>query len=356
MEAHLKITLVVENDQTESVTIDQGGDPVTVAPGQNATLEVLSTHPVTISVVAPASEEPETPADPVVSAAPAPAAAPDADPAQPAADAPPAVVEPAPPTLQGDTGAVVVPASAPIEVHEVANSLLATNTAIAEANVAIADAEEAKQELAKAEAAADAAVTDADKQRTAQALLDAQTNASRTAASRDAALDMASHHADTAAAAADKVQEMADDPDHPMTQDHADLAGALADNAAAAVDVAKGGDPDPAPAAQPDAPAAALTEDAPLTAVDGSTPPPSDLGDATASTPITPEDTAAAADFPPPSNETVITLLQGLVDNDAAQTEQGEISIPHLNAALVANGFAPIATDHPAIAQASAES
>lgn len=358
----MRITVLVENDQTDSLTIDQGGAPVTVAPGQNATLEVLSTHPVTISVVSPTIAEPATPAAPVV--AEAGGITGPIDPASvPAPASQPAAVEPAPPSFEGNTGAVVVPDGAPQEVHDVAKSLLATNQAIAQSNVAVADAEEAKQALAKAQADADAAVSDADKQRTSTALLEAQQNANTTATSRDAALEMADHHADTAAEAATKVQDLADDPNHPMTQDHADLANNLAQAASDAVAVAKGEDPAPVSQSDGEKPSATSTEDsqvappapsdaAPLTATDGSTPAPTNLGDASGSTPITEEHAAAAANAPAPSDATVIAVIDTLMDNDAALTAQGEISIDHLNAALVAKGFSPVAPNHPVLAEA----
>lgn len=353
MEASLKITVLVENDQTESLTVDQGGDPVTVAPGQNATIEVLSTHPVTISVVSPSVAEPEKPADPIV----------EDSPTVGISQTVPATLNPDPPPIsfQGDTGAKVVPDDAPQSVRDVAARVAAANSAIATANGAAGDHAEA---MAKLEDARIAHQDAPDEDAAALAKSDGMTAglaAQTAAAALDAGLQEAEAHLSIAGDLVEKVKAAAEDEnDLTTTTDHADLAASLVENAKQAIsETAQGsGDGERAAATSTEdpekpsseiAPAATLGEDQPLTAVDGSTPAPTELGDATAATPITKKDEKAAASFPEPSNATVLTLIQQLADNDAAQTEQGEISIPHLNAALVANGFAPISTDHPAL-------
>lgn len=89
-------------------------------------------------------------------------------------------------------------------------------------------------------------------------------------------------------------------------------------------------------------------------ATDGTTPAPTALGDATGVTPITEDDAVtAAADHPDATDATVVSVIKSLEETDEAFTEQGIISIDHLNAALVAAGFAPIGEDHPVLLAAS---
>lgn len=83
---------------------------------------------------------------------------------------------------------------------------------------------------------------------------------------------------------------------------------------------------------------------------DGQIVPTTDLGDASGQTPITDNHAAAAATAPVATDATVVSVIQSLEGTDSAFTAQGMISIDHLNAALVAAGFAPVTVDHPAVA------
>lgn len=337
----MRATIIVENDQTQSLTIEQGGDNSTVVePGQNVSVEILSTHPVTMSVPADV-EEPSTPAAPVIADTTEPVA-------KDQADIQPTVTST--PSASGDTGAKVVGDGAPDELKAVADAAADVNSAVAAINVAQADATEANQKAAAAQAVVDGLADDAPDHE-AQAANDALTQATQ------AASDAAQTHADAGdalgapiealVAANEAVQAKADDPDHPITQDHADAAQAILDGAKAAVGdlltldeaQAGAGGADVAPADK-----------------DGDISPSGDTGTTedgagnvstgpTATDALLAENSAAGQTTTEPRDATedeIAAAIQSCMEADAPTTGSGMVVLEHLNAALTAKGLKPI--------------
>jgi hypothetical protein len=390
----MKLTIIVLGDEAQSAIIDQGDTQTTVAPGQNATVEVTSTHPITLGVSEPHESEPEIPAAPVVTDAPTvgQADAPTSEATAPAIPEP--VIQPT-----GDTGASVVPSDAPAEVQAVADALQQTNTAVAEATNAASDFAEATATAAAAaddltaaqdaaaavpedaapadQAAADQAAADA------KAALDkAQADADAAAEAHATAIDTANASAETAQTAADAVAAAAADPDHPATDDHAEIAQQMADSAAQAVADAPAlpstGDATEAAPAAPQADGGGIStagdtgttldgagntttgptvvdeqlaqQDAPLQPGDpiqgDVTLPPAGDEPATVGVADAPE---APAGVKIETDEDLRNVIAGLLDGDVSTDDV--LSLSTLNAALEAKGYAPITEEQHEVAK-----
>lgn len=369
----MKVLLLVETDETTSVTISQEGHAdVTVAPGQNASIEVLSTHSVTISIPEAVAEEPEAPAAPVVADTPASVDLVAEAPAVPAA-----------PTGGLSTPGIevngVVSEGAPDELKAVAVALADVNSAVGAVAVAQADAIGAAQNAIVADKAAGDFTAPEDMTpehaETVQADLDqkaADAKASAETAAEDhaAAIDTANEKLEAMHAVVEVVENAAADPANLVTDAHADQAQALLQGAIETVEALPPLDgsmitqdpPAPPADAGPEAISPAgdtgTTEDGAGNATTGPTvvdeqladakPTVSDIEaaiDAGKDVSLAPDGTATIGDQPEPRDATEAEIgaaIQECLDEDAPTTASGTIVLQHLNAKLTAKGLKPI--------------